>query len=221
MKVLIHAVPGRMWYVTDFLLPELQRQGADEVEVWNDNDHAGNLAACMASFGARFGHGGTWHIQDDVLLARDFVQRCRELDDGVVYGFTCGQFGDDLDKVGTVYAADAWHSFQCVRIPDDYARGCYDWFISGDWRHSPEQEIFALYASGKGDDTFFREFLQMRHGRETVTNAAPNLVEHVDWLVGGSIVSPWRGSLARSAYWDDEELVQELKSNIKQYKSAQ
>ncbi len=38
MTVLIHACPKRMWYVEGFLLPELERQGADEVEVWNDTE---------------------------------------------------------------------------------------------------------------------------------------------------------------------------------------
>ena len=50
MKVLIHACPKRMWYVEGFLLPELERQGADEVEVWNDVERKGNLKSCMASF---------------------------------------------------------------------------------------------------------------------------------------------------------------------------
>ena len=78
MKVLIHACPKRMWYVEGFLLPELKRQGADEVEVWNDTEGKGNLRACMEAFAARgTGDEGTWHIQDDVLLCRDFVERCR------------------------------------------------------------------------------------------------------------------------------------------------
>ena len=53
MKVLIHACPKRMWYVEGFLLPELKRQGADEVEVWNDTEGKGNLRACMEAFAAR------------------------------------------------------------------------------------------------------------------------------------------------------------------------
>ena len=35
MKVLIHACPQRMWYVEEFLAPNLRSQGA-EVEIWND-----------------------------------------------------------------------------------------------------------------------------------------------------------------------------------------
>lgn len=215
MQVLIHACPGRMWYVREFLLPSLEAQGADAVEIWNDAERKGNLLSCMESFASRASDGGTWHIQDDVLLARDFVRRCRELDRGVVYGFTCGQFGDDPQQTGEVYAPDAWHSFQCIRIPDAWARECSDWFFSGAWQESPNPELYALHAMGQGDDTFFREFVQARHGRETMLNAMPNLVEHVDWLVGGSILSPYRGFLARAHYWDDEDLVAALRTRLR------
>ena len=73
MKVLIHACPQRMWYVEEFLAPNLRSQGA-EVEIWNDVQGIGNLYACMESFKRRLGDGATWHIQDDVLPCRDFVK---------------------------------------------------------------------------------------------------------------------------------------------------
>lgn len=221
MKILIHAVPQRMWYVVNFLIPMLQKQGAESIEVWNDTQKNGNLRSCMASFADRQGHGGTWHIQDDVLPCRDFVQRCAEYEsDGVVYGFACDQFNDSPDHTGRVYAPDIWHSFQCIRIPDDYARECAAWFYGSEWLKSAMPELPILNAAGKGDDTFFREFLQTRHGTERFTNAKPNLVEHVDWLLGGSTLSQWRGSLARAMYWDDQELLEELKQEIKRFQSA-
>ena len=212
MKVLIHACPKRMWYVEGWLVPELRRQGADEVEIWNDTEGAGNLAACMASFRARTGDGGTWHIQDDVLLCRDFVERCRQHDNGVVYGFCNVQFTDDPLQTGVVSVEDAWHSFQCIRIPDAYARECAAWF-EGPGRTSGLYPIWI--SSGKMDDDMFRTFLLDRHGRETVENLKPNLVEHVDWIIGGSILSPWRGYIARAYWWDDEDLVRELKESVR------
>lgn len=212
MKVLIHACPQRMWYVEAFLAPELERQGADEVEIWNDTEGKGNLRACMEAFASRTGDGGTWHIQDDVLLCRDFVERCRKHDEGVVYGFCCEQFTDDPAKVGRVPVKDAWHSFQCVRIPDAYARECAAW-LEGPGRTSGMYPIWIK--SGKMDDDVFRTFLTDRHGSETVENLGPNLVEHVDWIVGGSVLSPWRGYLARAHFWDDEDLVRELQEAVK------
>lgn len=212
MKVLIHAYPKRMWYVEGWLVPELERQGADEIEIWNDAEGKGNLRACLESFAARTGDGGTWHIQDDVLLCRDFVQRCREHDEGVVYGFCNVQFTDDPAQTGVVSVEDAWHSFQCLRIPDAYARECVAWF-EGPGRTSGLYPIWI--SSGKMDDDMFRTFLLDRHGRETVENLRPNLVEHVDWIIGGSILSPWRGYIARAHFWDDEELVRELKESVR------
>ena len=212
MKVLIHAYPKRMWYVEGFLVPELRRQGADSIEIWNDTEGAGNLAACMASFAARTGDGGTWHIQDDVLLCRDFVERCRQHDEGVVYGFCCEQFTDDPLQTGRVSVEDAWHSFQCVRIPDAYARECERW-LHGEGREHAQYPLWI--SSGKMDDSVFRSFLVEKHGRETVENLKPCLVEHVDWIVGGSVLHPWRGYLARAAFWGDEDLVRDLKDAVR------
>lgn len=216
MKILIHAVPERMWYVEEFLIPALRAQGAEKIEIWNDETHEGNLAACMASFAAREGDGGTWHLQDDVLPCRDFVKRCRELDDGVVFGFCCRNFGDRLDAFGQVYAPDAWNSFQCVRIPDAYARECADWVRSMRWdKESPSAELPILWQLGKGDDTFFHEFLACRHPYDVVENVKPNLVEHIDWLLGGSTLLHWRDYLARAEFWDDEDLIAALRARIK------
>ena len=212
MKVLIHACPKRMWYVEGWLVPELRRQGADSVEVWNDTDGAGNLAACMASFAARTGDGGTWHIQDDVILARDFVQRCREHDEGVVYGFCCEAFTDDPRQTGRVSVFDAWHSFQCVRIPDAYARECAQW-LHGEDQNSENYPLWIR--SGKMDDSVFRTFLLEKHGRETVENLKPCLVDHVDYILGGSVLHPWRGYIARATFWDDEDMVRELKESVR------
>lgn len=217
MQVVIHACPPRMWYVEEFMLPALRAQGADRIEIWNDTAGRGNLLACMDCFAARpEGDGGAWHIQDDVLICRDFVERCRANDRGVVYGFACEYFLDDPGQTGRVYVPDAWHSFQCVRIPDAWARECAAWYFSGQWVESPKPELYGLDAEGKGDDSFFHEFLECRHGGETVLNMAPNLVEHVDLLIGGSVLNQWRDYLARAHFWDDPELVRELREQLRE-----
>lgn len=218
MKFLIHACPQRMWYVEEYLIPSLLAQGAEisEVEIWNDAERKGNLIACMESFAAREGDGGTWHLQDDVLLCSDFVERCRTLDEGLVYGFACRNFGDRLEAGGTVYAPDAWNSFQCVRIPDPWARDCAAWVFSEDWRsESPCPELPMLWKINQGDDTFFHEFMACRHGGEIVENVRPNLVEHVDWLIGGSSLQQWRDYLARAEFWVEPALVDELRERLR------
>lgn len=215
MKFLIHACPQRMWYVDEFLVPSLQAQGATNIEVWNDTDKKGNLVSCMESFLAREGDGGTWHLQDDVIICRGFVKRCEEHDDGVVFGFACRNFGDRLDAYGEVYAPDAWNSFQCVRIPDQYARECGAWVFSKAWeKESASVELPVLFVLGKGDDTFFHEFMMSRHPYDVVENLKPNLVDHIDHLIGGSSLQQWRDYLARAEYWEDPELIRELAEAI-------
>lgn len=216
MKILIHACPARMWYVEAFLVPEVHRQGADEIEVWNDTDGVGNLRACMESFAARTGDSGTWHIQDDVLPSEDFVERARAHDSGVVYGFCNVDFTDDPLQTGRVSVEDAWHSFQCVRIPDAWARECAAW-LDGDGRNHEQYPLWI--SSGKMDDSVFRSYLLERHARDMAENLAPNLVEHVDWIIGGSVLHPWRGIPARAYYWDEDDRVDELKERIRAWRS--
>ena len=219
MEVLIHACPERMWYVEGYLIPELERQGADRIRVWNDAEKRGNLYACMEAFAAMEGDGATWHLQDDVLPCRDFVKRCRQHDAGVVFGFCCEYFLDNPEICGPVYLEDAWHSFQCVRIPDPWARECAEWFFSGAWRSSPCPELPVLKATNRGDDTFFREFLIERHGMETGENLKPNLVEHVDLLIGGSLLHQYRDYLARAYYWEDREALERLREWLRRRKT--
>jgi hypothetical protein len=212
VKVLIHACPKRMWYVDEFLIPSLKAQGIDDIEVWNDTEGKGNLQSCMESFAARTGDGGTWHIQDDVLICKDFAKRCAELDKGVVYGFCCEYFNDDIRQRGTVHQPDSWHSFQCVRIPDQYARDCAEWvYTDAQYRY-----IFSEWVkTGKMDDSFFWSFMEDRHPYDLVYNVAPNLVEHVDLIIGGSVVNDRRGYWARSDWFEDDDLVDELIDQIK------
>ena len=202
MKVLIHACPRRMWYVEEFLVPSLLAQGAEseEIEIWNDAEGRGNLTACMESFAAREGDGGTWHIQDDALLCRDFVKRCRELDEGLVYGFCSEQFTDDPGQSGRVHMPDAW------------ARECAEWFYA-EGRHDPD--LRHLAALNRFDDYFFREFCQRRHGRDMAYNARPCLTEHVDMLIGGSVINEWRGYWVRAQWFADPDLVDDLREQLK------
>ena len=73
MKYMIHACPPRMWYVEEFLIPSMKAQGIkdEEITVWNDEKMEGNLPAFLASMKACAKEpGGTWHIQDDVIISR-------------------------------------------------------------------------------------------------------------------------------------------------------
>ncbi len=216
MKGMIHACPERLWYAERFLLPELREQGIGDIRVWYDGTGRGNLRSCMEAFASLAGEGDTWHLQDDVLLCRDFARRAEELEEipGILCGFVSELGGPDCNLRGRVYIPDMWYSFPCIRIPDALARGCAEWYLSGAWRREADPAAFALEAAGRGDDWFFREYMELRHGDGTVLNLVPCLAEHVDWLLGGSIVSRWRGHPTRAVYWEDEARVEELKRQL-------
>ena len=211
---MIHACPNRMWYVDGFLLPALRAQGIDSVTVWNDTQRGGNLKTCMAAFVSLSDTGDTWHLQDDVLPARDFGARVRALEGvrGVICGYVNEVAGPDGNLTGTQPTADMWYSFPCIRIPNRWAKDCAAWTVAGGDRSTVAN---SLIAKGCGDDWFFREWAARAHPDETVLNLTPCLVEHVDYLLGGSTVNPWRGHLSPAAYWDDAELVEELAQRIK------
>lgn len=205
MRVLIHAVPKRMWYVEKFLAPSLETQGLEPV-IWCDREGYGNLESCLRSFDAGL---ADWHLQDDVLVCRDFAEKIKNLD-GVVCGFCHAQSGDDKGCVGKVYPPDLWHGFPCMRIPIETAREFVAW-VKGT-NHIDERSIYQI-TRNKGDDYLFHEFFEDVHCMDMCTNIS--LVEHVDWLIGGSTVNEWRGYICRSDLWDDEALVEELRKKLK------
>lgn len=213
MKFLIHACPDRIWYVDEFLVPSMLEQGIplEDITVWNDVDRKGCLQSCMDAFKWCGTDGGTWHLQDDVIISSDFAQRTRDYDDGVVCGFVNEIFGPDASITGSVPACFMWNSFQCIRIPNHIAGECAEW-VETEAPKNPKYQ--GWIAANKFDDSLFAIFFKEKYADMRVVNLKPNIVDHVDYLIGGSVVNRWRGHAARSAYWEDNELVDALKANI-------
>lgn len=215
---MIHACPDRMWYVEQFLVPSILRHGIppDDIIVWNDGDGKGNLESCMASFRSCKGiPGGTWHLQDDVLICHDFAERTREFGgDMITCGFCYTGYENGTPIPGYVFPVLMWNSsFPCIYIPNRIAAECADWFYN-DARHRPE--FAGWVASGKMDDNFFHAFVVERHPNELVLNLAPHLVEHVDYIIGGSTINSWRHHTTRGYWFEDDYLTEELKTKVKQ-----
>lgn len=223
MRYMIHAYPGRMWYVEGYLVPKLKSLGirARDIVVWNDDGGKGNLLSCVEAFawcGAHKTKSGTWHLQDDVVPCHDFGKRTKEAD-GVVCGFRADNLkGTRRSRLGawnaggTVKPADMWWSFQCIHIPDDLAGECALWF----YETSSRDAACAEYLTKRtGDDSFFRAFLMTKHPTMDVTQVSPNLVTHIAELIGGSTVNTGIGF--RSASFEDcgewEEAANWIKQN--------
>ena len=77
-QYLIHTYPKRLWYVEQYLIPSMLAQGIDKASiiVYNDVNKEGNLLSCMKAFASvNNDDNGTWHLQDDVLICKDFKER--------------------------------------------------------------------------------------------------------------------------------------------------
>lgn len=214
MKLMIHACPERLWYVEGFLIPSIVEQGMDRdsIDIWNDVNRDGNLYSCVKSFGyVGEKEGGTWHLQDDVVIARDFYLRAKENDEGIVCGFCGEKIGPDPEKVGIVRPKNMWFSFPCIRIPNYLAAEFAEWF----YLDASKREFFReRVEKRKSDDFFWLNFLKEMHPLMTLKNLKPNLVDHVDFLLGGSTINQIRTRSSRAVYFNDESLIKELEQKI-------
>lgn len=220
---MIHAVPARMWYVEGYLIPDLLAQGIerDDIRIWCDTHGKGCLESCIEAFESLDGKpGGTWHLQDDVLIAADFSKRAQIYGrDEIACGFCVDSFDTSPSKVGRVPQCFLWLSFPCIYIPNAAAAEFARWYrIVGD----NDPEIKRLRALRKGDDTLFWLWHHNARMYDWGYNVVPNLVEHVDFLLGGSIVNRDRErGTARAKYWLDPAAVDKLAARLQNRIEAQ
>ena len=214
-KYMIHACLDRLDYVQNYLIPSMIEQGIDKYDIlpYVDADKEGCLVSCMKSFEiASEIPNGVWHIQDDVILCRDFKERTEKYDSGVVCGFS--SYYDERKgwQPGPSSGLTMWYSFPCIRISTDIMREYVTWFNTYVWR-DPQYENWIK--AKKYDDTIFRIWMEQYHPQTYVLNLAPNLVDHVDYLLGGSTINPSRKiKQVRSLSFADKDLVEELERKL-------
>lgn len=215
-KYLIHAIPSRMWYVTDYLIPSMVEKGIDrdDISIWNDEKGLGCLKSAMKCFGSIEKNGsGTWHLQDDVMICRDFKKRTEEFDSGLVCGYCYDTSKEAVKVTGLTTAKNIWYSFPCIRIPNGLARDVGEFFFK---KVVPEELFMAVQAANKGDDYIFVKYVLDSREDEFVMNLNPTLVAHVDYLIGGSIVNPNRPEeRKRNLYFKDLDLINELEEKLR------
>lgn len=213
-KYMIHTYPKRLWYVEQYLIPSMLEQGIakEDITVYNDINKDGNLRACMKAFASCPNDiGGTWHLQDDVIICKDFKQRTEWYDNGVVCGFSSSLYdGGENNKRGAVPRNRMWFSFPCIRIPNMWARQCADWVL----KYIIGNPVYREYwEKGVNDDWAFRQYLKEFQRDCVALNIIPNLVDHVDYLLGGGSGGK-RKQEVRAQYWTDDDLVKELEEKI-------
>ena len=219
-KYLIHACPKRRWYVDNYLVPSMLDQDirAEDIMIYEDKATQGNLTAfldsCRKLLDMVGTEGGTWHLQDDVLICSDFKKRTEALDtQGVVCGFT-SDYDNFYPKQGLQPMKNLWWTFPCVRIPNKDLNEFLEWVDVWVWR---DHQYDFCTKNNKGDDAIWKAWVTSYRADEQMYGCVPTLVEHVDYLIGGSEANPQRKKdvNTRSKDWQEEHLVKALERRLK------
>ena len=218
---MIHSCNERQWYVDRYLVPSMLEQGInkDDIYIYQDKNRDGNLVSWVISCHKAYELWGdnvnVWHLQDDVLLASYFKSKTEELEategNKMICGFTC--YYDDNRKAGYgTVIKDMWFSFPCIRLNTTRTKEFANWCDIYVWRDS---QFGFWIRQKKGDDFVFRVFVESYYPNEEILNLNPNIIEHVDFLLGGTIVNKQRKKYdVRSMYWNEEYLVEELRDKL-------
>ena len=216
---LIHACNQRMWYVKRYLLPSLVAQGIDpkNILVYQDKNSIGNLRAWVDSCNRlvehahKLGAEGVWHLQDDIVISETFKARTDYHDSGVVCGFTCNYKKTPVAGTFPLSEEKMWFSFPCIRIPSDILERFTCWANVNLWQ---SKYFKPCVHKNNSDDLVFREWLYDNYPDLPVLNLAPNLVNHIDYLIDGSVVNSWRKTDTTSMFWDEPNVIEDLKKAL-------
>ncbi len=214
---MIHTCPDRLWYVENYLVPSLLARGIrqNQIIIHNDDKCMGALHSFVKSAKYATTEGeGIWHLQDDVVVCKDFKELTEKYDDGIVCGIATEFDRERKGWYGDVTLHQMWYSFPCIRIPNDILNAFAEWFV----KYVQNNVIYTqIVHSKKHDDMMFRMYLESTYKEDDlkITNLNPNLVEHVDWLIGGSVTNKARGKKVMALYFNEPELVEELKECLK------
>lgn len=224
---MIHTCESRFWYIKDFLLPSMLKQGiqADNILVYRDKNRIGNLRAWVDSCNrlavkSRYAKiEQVWHLQDDVVISKDFKKITEELaDNDIVCGFTCGY--ETQPEVGKFKIAEhkMWYSFPCINIATYLTTEFANWANCNLWQ---SQHFKEAVKRGNCDDLIFREWLYDNYPNLDEINLNPNIINHIDSWLGGSICNQQRDPEkdTTALFWEDKGELAELKSMLDKRKN--
>lgn len=195
MDILVHASPEREWYVERYLLPKI-----GNAKVFYDMEHQGNIKAYLKSFEDLPICGNTWHMEDDVIPDRSFLQWAGVLED--FEGIVCGFGATTKPEV---------YSFPCIRIPNRYIKDFLEWV-----KQTDDQCVKARMELGKGIDFIFHKYWVMHKIPTYVFN--PCMVEHIDDLIGGSLINE-REKPIKAYKFVDDKAIEDLKEWLERRKN--
>ena len=223
---MVHCCNSRFWYVKDFVLPSMIEQGInpDNIFVYRDTNNIGNLRSfidsCNKSVSVCEKHNidGIWHLQDDVVISSKFKEVTEKYDNGLVCGFTCAYDNEPKPGLFRISEREMWFSFPCIRIPKSIMSSFVNWANTNLWQ---SKYFRGWVIRNKGDDLIFREWLYDNDRLQDTLqlNLSPNIVNHIDDLIGGTVVNPQRDKTqnTRSMFWEEDDVIQTLEDKLKEY----
>ena len=209
-KYLIHTCRDRFWYVNEYLIPSMREQGISDILVYEDKRQEGQLVSLMKSH-ELIGDADVWHLQDDIIISKNFRQMTEAYNKGIVCGF-CNSYSEG--KPGYVNMSDMWYSMLCIRIPGDIFGQFIKWLDKSETR----KEYRPYFLDNKHDDAFLNIFLNRFYSDTKVYNLAPNIVNHIDHLIGGSVLNKDRDkttSELMATYWEEPELLVDIETRLR------
>ena len=224
---MIHTCLSRFWYVRDFLLPSLIAQGIEpqHIFIYKDRNKIGNLRSWVDScnrleYQARSNPNLThvWHLQDDVVISKDFKKITEEYEKhDIVCGFTCGYDKEPEPGTFLVFEQKMWYSFPCINISTALTSEFARWANYNLWQ---SQYFAESVKRGNCDDLIFREWLYDNKGDLEEINLAPNIVNHIDKWINGSVCNQHRDpdKDTMSIFWNEPDVLDNLKSELENYK---
>lgn len=213
-KYLIHCCEKRKWYVDKFLVPSMLKQGInqDDILIYNDTLKQGNLKSFIKSAELLANKDfGTWHLQDDIIISSKFKEMTEKYDTGIVCAF-CNNYSGDL-PMGIRPVRDMWYSFPCIRIPNYILRDFISWLVSP----SVQSKYRAYIEANKFDDSLFRIYMLKHRPQDMINNLYPNIVDNVDYLIGGSLINYRKKDCdVNSLYFNEKILKENLSRELSQ-----
>ncbi len=220
MKYIIHSCNKRLWYVKEYLVKSLVKQGinSNDIVIYNDDNNEGNLASWIKSCKWVVDNleieDGCWHLQDDVFVCKNFKDITMEIAKNKII---CGYVNKSSYKnhciINTNYIASQEgivDSFQCIYIPNYILKDFIKWFeenvVSG-------KKFQKQYKENKYDDYLFKQFIRNTQGIIAI-NLNPSLVEHIDYILGGSIVNESRTITNVAQEFNNYDELEKLKIEI-------
>lgn len=214
-QYLIHTCTKRLWYVKQYLIPSMKKQGITdkEIRMYVDTDGDGLLTSYIKSYDFTEDKD-TWHLQDDIIISSHFKEQAeKRRTQTVVCGF-CNSFSTGYPGYVNVYSM--WYSMPCIKIPGIIFKEFIQWINKAEVR----KRLAPYFEGNKYIDVFFEIFLKETYPRMSVWNVAPNMVNHIDHLIGGSLANKDRSKGIKdimATYWDEPELIENIEHEFKKY----